>query len=54
MSTKAFIWIGFFVGSTIGAYVPAIWGVSSFSFTSALAATVGGLIGIWAGFKIGS
>jgi hypothetical protein len=40
------------VGSTAGAYAPSLWGVSSFSFTSALLSAVGGIIGIWIGFKL--
>ena len=53
MSTKSLIWIGLSIGSTIGAYVPALWGGSLFSLSSVLLTAVGGLAGIWTGFKLG-
>ena len=53
MSTKTWIWIGVFIGSTAGSYVPSLWGEGFLSFSSILASTVGGLVGIWLGFKIG-
>ena len=49
---KSFIWVGMFVGSTIGAYIPALWGGSLFSFTSIILTAIGGFAGIWAGFKV--
>ncbi|MBU0705771.1 hypothetical protein KJ657_01010 [Patescibacteria group bacterium] len=54
MSSKSFIWIGMFVGSAIGAYVPSLWGDGAFTFTSAISTAVGGLLGIWVGFKLGN
>ena len=47
-----FIWLGLFVGSTLGSYVPILWDESLFSLSSILCATVGGLFGILAGYKI--
>nr|WP_239651746.1 helix-turn-helix domain-containing protein [Neosynechococcus sphagnicola] len=41
-----------FLGSTIGSYVPALWGGSLFSLTSILLGMVGGFLGIWLGFKL--
>jgi len=52
MSSKTYTWLGMFVGSTIGAYIPVMWGGSIFSFTSILLTTLGGFIGIWIGFKL--
>ena len=54
MSTKTWVWIGLFVGSAAGGYLPALWGVGMFSYTSATLSAVGGILGIWAGFKIGN
>ena len=54
MSTKAYVWIGLFVGSTIGSYIPTLWGVGFLSYSSALASAIGGIFGIWAGFKLGN
>jgi len=49
---KLLIGIGMFVGSTIGSYVPILWGGSLFSFTSLCFSVIGGLIGIWLGYQL--
>jgi len=53
MGRKTFIWFGLFVGSTIGSLIPGLWGSDIFSFWSILLSTLGGLAGIWAGFRLG-
>jgi len=52
METKRFVWLGFFVGSFIGSYIPNLWGVAMFSFSSIIFSAVFGIVGIWAGYKI--
>jgi hypothetical protein len=52
MSSKALIWIGMFVGSAVGGYIPSLWGDGFFTFSSVILTTVGGLLGIWAGYKL--
>lgn len=52
MNQRSLIWFGVIVGSAIGGYIPALWGDSLFSFSSILLSTVGGIIGIWAGYKL--
>lgn len=42
------------IGSAAGSYVPLLWGGSSFSFASVIFAGVGGLLGIWLGYRLGS
>ncbi len=49
MSGKALVWGGMFVGSFIGSLVPLAW--SGDFMTVSLWGAVGGLLGIWAGFK---
>jgi hypothetical protein len=49
---KLLIGIGMFVGSTMGSYVPALWGGSLFSLTSILFAMIGGIGGIWLGYQL--
>ncbi|MGA2666639.1 MAG: hypothetical protein ABSE91_00935 [Patescibacteria group bacterium] len=50
---KLFIGVGMIVGSFVGGYLPLIFGVSSLSITSVLTGTVGALLGVYIGYKIG-
>lgn len=50
---KALIAAGVFAGSTVGSYVPALWGGSLMSAGSILLGVVGGAVGIWAGYRVG-
>lgn len=52
MSTKSYIWIGMGVGSTLGGLIPTLFGVSAFSFFSVITTAIGGLLGIWGGYRI--
>jgi dipeptide/tripeptide permease len=49
--TKKFMWLGFFVGSTIGNLLPALWGGDMMSISGFLLAAVGGIVGIWLGYR---
>ncbi len=40
------------VGSSIGGYIPTLWGHGLLTYTSVLFTAIGGFIGIWIGFKI--
>lgn len=47
------IWLGMFVGSLLGAYVPMLWGDDSFlSLSSVFTGAVGAFLGVWLGFKL--
>jgi uncharacterized membrane protein YeaQ/YmgE (transglycosylase-associated protein family) len=52
MERKTLIWIGLFLGSTVGGWLPTLWGESFLSFTSVITTAIGSVIGIWAGFKL--
>ncbi|MES2314989.1 MAG: hypothetical protein V4524_03605 [Patescibacteria group bacterium] len=52
MSAKTLIWIGVFIGSTVGSFIPTLWGDSALSFSSIIGSTIGGVLGIWGGFKL--
>jgi hypothetical protein len=52
VNAKAFIWIGLTLGSTIGGFLPNLWGASVFSFSGIILSAVGGIAGIWLGFKL--
>jgi len=51
--TKKFVWIGLFVGSTLGNMLPLLWGGDAISLSGFLFAILGGIAGIWAGFRFG-
>ena len=47
------IWLGMFVGSLLGAYVPNLWGDDSLlSLASVFTSAIGAFLGVWLGFKI--
>ena len=50
---KQFIFLGMIVGSIVGGYMPELFGVSLFSFTSIFTGALGAFIGIDMGYKIG-
>ncbi len=52
MNSRAMIWIGLFVCSTIGGFIPWLWGGSVFSLAGLVCSTMGAFIGIWLGFKV--
>jgi len=54
MNPKSLIWIGVFIGSTLGGWIPTLFmGTSGlFSFSAVIGSTVGGVVGIWAGYKL--
>jgi hypothetical protein len=52
VNAKSLIMISMVAGSTLGGYVPALWGDSIFSVSSILCSALGGILGIWIGYKI--
>jgi len=54
MQSRSFIWIGVFIGSTIGSLIPGLWGDGMFSYSSVLLSGAGALVGLWIGFKMAS
>ena len=48
------IWFGAIVGSTVGGLLPGLWHASMLSMWGLVLSTVGGLVGIWVAWKIGS
>jgi hypothetical protein len=40
------------VGSTVGSFVPELWGSSSMSLSSLFFAALGGLAGVWLGARL--
>ncbi|HZS09715.1 MAG TPA: hypothetical protein VFD58_33115 [Blastocatellia bacterium] len=52
MSPKLLVWIGVFIGSTVGGYIPTLWGAELLSFSGVLGSVIGGLLGIWGAYKL--
>lgn len=52
MSLKAMVRLGIFIGSTVGGYIPVIWGAGIISVSSLLGSLIGGLLGVWIAYKI--
>lgn len=50
---KSLIWIFMTIGGTVGAYIPLLWGGSAFSMSSVFFSGIGGIGGIWLGYKLG-
>ena len=48
-----FLFAGGVVGSSIGGWLPTLWGGSAFSFSSVILSALGGFAGIWVGYKLG-
>lgn len=48
---RARIWLGVLIGSTIGGFIPELWGGDLFSYSSVLFSGIGGFVGIWLGYK---
>jgi hypothetical protein len=51
--TKKFVWIGLFVGSTVGNLLPLLWGGDAISVSGFVLSFLGGIIGIWLGYRFG-
>jgi len=54
MSSKTLAWVGLIVGSTVGGYIPALWGDGLFSFSSLILGSLGAIAGIYFGYKLGN
>jgi uncharacterized membrane protein YeaQ/YmgE (transglycosylase-associated protein family) len=50
---KKWVTLGIIVGSIVGGFVPELWGASAFGLWAVITSTIGALIGIWAGVKLG-
>jgi hypothetical protein len=51
---KKLIWLGLFVGSFVGGYVPTLWGASAFGIASVVGTAIGSIVGIYFGYRIGN
>ncbi len=44
---QARLWLGVLIGSTIGGFIPDLWGAGMFSYSSVLLSAIGGSAGLW-------
>lgn len=51
---RSVIWLCVAVGSTIGGFVPAVWGGSALGVASLLLGAVGGVAGVFVGVRLSS
>ncbi len=51
MADKKMIWLGMFVGSSVGGYVPMMFGADMLSVWSLVGSALGSVLGIVAAYK---
>lgn len=49
---RARIWLGILIGSTVGGFIPELWGAGMISYSSVLLSGAGAFIGLWIGLKM--
>jgi len=47
------IWLGVLIGSSVGGFIPELWGVDILSYSSVLLSGIGAFVGLWIGYKLG-
>jgi uncharacterized membrane protein YeaQ/YmgE (transglycosylase-associated protein family) len=52
LTPKKIIFAGMIVGSFLGGWVPSLWGAGGFTMSAMVGSAVGGLAGIWIGWKV--
>jgi hypothetical protein len=53
MSTKTLVMTGLIIGSTLGGYFPSIFGQDVFSVWGIIGTAIGGILGVYLGYKLG-
>jgi hypothetical protein len=43
--------LGILLGSTIGGFIPAVWGGDLISYSAVLLSGIGAVVGLWIGYK---
>jgi hypothetical protein len=46
------IWLGVLIGSTVGGFIPDLWGAGVLSYSGVLLSAIGGCAGLWLGYKM--
>ena len=53
MDARKLCWAGMIIGSGVGGYLPVLWGGEVISFAGVTCSLIGGLGGIWLGYRLG-
>jgi hypothetical protein len=53
MDRKKLVWLGLFVGSSLGGFIPTLWDSSFISMSGIFGSAIGGILGIYLGWKTG-
>ena len=48
---QASIWMGIFIGSTVGGLIPELWGGDMISYSGVVLSTLGAFVGLWLGAR---
>jgi hypothetical protein len=48
---RARIWLGVLIGSSVGGFIPMLWGGDLFSVSAVLLSGLGAVVGVWLGYK---
>lgn len=49
---KKVVMLGMVFGSSLGGYLPTLFGAAVFSFSSILGGAIGGILGIWLSYRL--
>ncbi len=49
---QARIWIGILIGSSIGGFIPQLWGAGQLSYSSIWFSGIGAFVGLLIGYKL--
>jgi hypothetical protein len=50
--SKGPTYVGGFLGSTIGSFVPSVWGAGQLSMSSIVFFAIGGVLGVWVAYRL--
>jgi predicted MFS family arabinose efflux permease len=48
---RSTIWLGIFIGSTVGGFIPEFWGADMLSYSGVLLGGLGAFAGLWLGSR---
>ena len=46
------IWLAVLIGSSVGGFIPNLWGAGLLSYSSVVLSAVGGFVGLWLVYRM--